>query len=39
MRTALKQAELFEDEAQVRRYSQTVADGDRIVFEVQPIKW
>jgi hypothetical protein len=39
MRTALKQASLFEDEAQVRRYSQTVADGDRIVFEVQPIRW
>lgn len=39
MRSALKRAELYEDEAQVAAYAQTVADGDRIVFEVQPIKW
>ena len=38
-RSALKQASLFENEAQVRRYSQTVAEGDRIVFEIKPIKW
>ena len=41
MRTAFKWAGLFENEAQVREWSQSVTDGDRRVLELSnsPMKW